>query len=76
MQEEVLWLVMRDIAQGLQLLHDAGCLHLDIKPANIFAHRHHGGSITWRIGDFGLAVLKQQWVRCSGCDWRHISGGT
>ena len=35
----------------------------DIKPGNIFLD----GTGTFQIGDFGLAVLRQQWVRPSRC---------
>ena len=43
--------------QGLAFLHQEGVLHLDVKPDNIY--RSHG---ILKLGDFGLAVLRQQWV--------------
>ena len=47
------------LAQGLDFLHNAGVLHLDIKPDNIYID----GDLRLRIGDFGVAVLRNEWVR-------------
>ena len=44
--------------QGLQFIHDAGVIHLDLKPANIFVT----GEGRFKIGDFGMASL---WPRLS-----------
>jgi len=41
------------VARGAQAIHDAGLLHLDIKPSNIFLTV----AGTPKIGDFGLARL-------------------
>ncbi|KAH6840700.1 hypothetical protein B0I37DRAFT_221595 [Chaetomium sp. MPI-CAGE-AT-0009] len=47
-----IWKILLETAQGLSAIHQAGFIHLDIKPANIF--------ITFdgylKIGDFGLAT--------------------
>ena len=51
--------VLRDVASGLAALHGAGVLHLDVKPANVYAD----GAGRLKLGDFGLAVLRHQWVR-------------
>ena len=51
--------VLRDVAGGLAALHRAGVLHLDVKPANVYAD----GAGALKLGDFGLAVLRHQWVR-------------
>lgn len=48
--EEELTLVLREVACGLEALHGAGLVHLDIKPDNIL-HRD-----CYKIADFGLAV--------------------
>lgn len=44
--------------QGLCFLHANGVLHLDVKPDNIY--RDADGVL--KLGDFGLAVLRHQWV--------------
>lgn len=44
--------------QGLRFLHENEVLHLDVKPDNIY--RDSEGIL--KLGDFGLAVLRHQWV--------------
>lgn len=39
--------------QGLMFIHDAGVIHLDVKPANIFITSEG----RFKIGDFGMASL-------------------
>lgn len=39
--------------QGLRFIHDAGIIHLDLKPANIFVT----GEGRFKIGDFGMASV-------------------
>lgn len=46
------------LLQGLQFLHANEVLHLDVKPDNIY--RDSEGVL--KLGDFGLAVLRHQWV--------------
>ncbi|KAH8820943.1 hypothetical protein F5884DRAFT_850192 [Xylogone sp. PMI_703] len=47
-----IWKILLELSQGLKHIHDAGYIHLDLKPANIF--------ITFegvlKIGDFGMAT--------------------
>jgi len=38
------------IGRGIEALHDAGILHRDLKPQNVFLHRG-----TWKVLDFGVA---------------------
>ncbi|KAI5861232.1 kinase-like protein [Durotheca rogersii] len=47
-----IWKIMLEIGKGLQHIHDAGFIHLDLKPANVFINFEG----TLKIGDFGLAV--------------------
>lgn len=56
-----IWKIMLELAQGIKSIHDAGFIHLDLKPANIF--------IDWegvlKIGDFGVA---SSWPAPPGLD--------
>jgi serine/threonine protein kinase len=45
------------IAKGLQLAHDKGIFHLDLKPANILLQRQNADEIVVKIIDFGLAKV-------------------
>ncbi|CAI4215142.1 unnamed protein product [Parascedosporium putredinis] len=47
-----LWKILYDMLLGLQEVHNADFMHLDMKPANIFI-THEG---VLKIGDFGLAA--------------------
>jgi len=47
-----IWRIMHDTASGLQHIHTAGMVHLDIKPANLLICS--SGII--KIGDFGMAA--------------------
>lgn len=51
-----LWAVADQIAQaaeGLHAAHQAGVIHLDVKPSNLFGHGH----AHVKVGDFGVAVV-------------------
>ncbi|SPN97284.1 related to protein kinase SWE1 [Cephalotrichum gorgonifer] len=56
-----IWKILHDLSLGLQEIHQAGFIHLDMKPANVL--------ITFegvlRIGDFGLAT---EWPAAKGID--------
>ncbi|KAK4162581.1 mitosis inhibitor protein kinase [Cladorrhinum sp. PSN259] len=46
------WKIMLEVAEGLAAIHDAGYIHLDIKPDNILVS--FDGSL--KIADFGMAT--------------------
>ncbi|GAM28405.1 hypothetical protein SAMD00019534_115810 [Acytostelium subglobosum LB1] len=50
--EELVWNLLLDCCLGVQHIHQANMLHLDIKPENLFISSH--GRL--KIGDFGMAV--------------------
>jgi serine/threonine-protein kinase len=56
--------LLRDVARGLADVHDAGVLHLDVKPHNVIL----GEGGTWKLVDFGVAR------RVGAADARHVMG--
>jgi len=54
--------VLRQVSNGLKVLHSCNFVHLDIKPDNILASRGPEGC--YKIADLGLAVAAMG----SGCD--------
>jgi eukaryotic-like serine/threonine-protein kinase len=44
------------LGAGLQHAHEAGVIHRDLKPLNIFGSEH-GGGVCWKILDFGISKL-------------------
>ncbi|KAI0949716.1 hypothetical protein AcW1_009242 [Taiwanofungus camphoratus] len=53
LDEGRVWRILAELSAGLHFIHDAGVIHLDLKPANIFLT----GSGRLKIGDFGMASL-------------------
>ncbi|GMF25586.1 unnamed protein product [Phytophthora fragariaefolia] len=49
--ENYAWIILKDVASGLKVLHDHDIVHLDVKPDNIFITED--GRL--KIGDFGMA---------------------
>jgi serine/threonine protein kinase len=58
MSEDELRSHARDILEGLRHIHDAGFMHLDIKPANIFLGESGGPTM---IGDFGRMLAYKEY---------------
>jgi eukaryotic-like serine/threonine-protein kinase len=50
--------VLEAIASALQLAHDRGITHRNLKPANIVAHQYQSGARVYKVIDFGLAAIK------------------
>ena len=50
--DDTIWRIMHDTTSGLQHIHAAGMVHLDIKPANLLISSN--GII--KIGDFGMTA--------------------
>ncbi|KAJ7497443.1 hypothetical protein FB451DRAFT_1120964 [Mycena latifolia] len=53
LDEARIWKIIVDLSNGLQFIHDAGVIHLDLKPSNIFVT----GEGRFKIGDFGMASM-------------------
>jgi len=47
--------ILREVLLALQLVHEQGCVHLDIKPENIFVKDN-----MFKLGDFGTATLRDE----------------
>ncbi|KAI4671838.1 uncharacterized protein J4E78_000335 [Alternaria triticimaculans] len=56
-----IWKILLELLMGLKSIHDAGYIHLDLKPANILIDFEGG----LKIADFGLA---SQWPAPAGID--------
>ena len=48
---------MAEVARGLAAAHEAGVVHRDIKPGNIFLAEQPDGAVQPKILDFGIAKL-------------------
>ncbi|KAG6885681.1 hypothetical protein C0993_011166 [Termitomyces sp. T159_Od127] len=53
LSEDRVWKILVDLSNGLRFVHDAGVIHLDLKPSNIFVT----GEGRLKIGDFGMATF-------------------
>ncbi|KAF8585991.1 kinase-like protein [Ramaria rubella] len=59
LDEARVWKICAELSDGLKFVHDAGIIHLDLKPANIFVTNEG----RFKIGDFGMASF---WPRPAG----------
>ncbi len=51
------------VARGLARAHEAGVIHRDLKPPNVFLTRRDDGSLLAKILDFGISKLQPaKWV--------------
>ncbi|KAI0769362.1 hypothetical protein BD413DRAFT_477978 [Trametes elegans] len=69
LDEARVWKIMAELSSGLRFVHDAGIIHLDLKPANIFLT----GEGRFKIGDFGMASV---WPRPTAAGEVQLIAGT
>ncbi len=50
--------IINQICAGLQVAHDAGVVHRDMKPENVFLADRPGGSPVVKILDFGISKIR------------------
>ncbi|MHC4956630.1 MAG: protein kinase domain-containing protein, partial [Planctomycetota bacterium] len=59
--EELCWHIAREIAQGLQAIHEAGAVHRDLKPANVLITSDQ----VVKLMDLGAAQVEDASIRLS-----------
>ncbi len=58
-----------DICRGLEICHENGILHLDVKPDNIFVNDRLCSRVLFKLGDFGASrelILTQEQMTAQG----------
>eukprot|EP00879_Flechtneria_rotunda_P023965 GHRR01025385.1.p1 GENE.GHRR01025385.1~~GHRR01025385.1.p1 ORF type:complete len:138 (+),score=36.73 GHRR01025385.1:589-1002(+) len=68
--------LLKQMASALDHMHKRGIVHLDLKPDNIYCSKdnHNGGAGGYKLGDFGLATLKNGHWRVQEGDSRCVLG--
>lgn len=57
--------VVRQVGRTLNIAHEKGVIHRDMKPENIMFRRDENGDIQVKIIDFGIAKIKDSMVAAS-----------
>jgi len=57
LSESVVRIVMRQLVEGVQVLHTSNIIHRDLKPENVLMVRRDPENIDIKIADFGLATF-------------------
>ncbi len=58
--------VLREVARAIQAAHEAGVLHRDVKPDNIFLLGQPGEPYGVKLVDFGFARLRDSTITATG----------
>jgi len=67
---------IRQAAHALGEMHDAGIVHRDVKPSNLFLEQGADGTRKVKLLDFGVAALRQPVSRDSGLTFSEAFIGT
>jgi serine/threonine-protein kinase len=67
---------VRQAAHALGEMHDAGIIHRDVKPSNLFLEQSADGTRKVKLLDFGVAALRQPVSRDSGLTFSEAFIGT
>jgi len=57
LSESMVRIIMRQLVEGVQVLHRANIIHRDLKPENVLMVRKDPENIDIKIADFGLATF-------------------
>jgi eukaryotic-like serine/threonine-protein kinase len=67
---------IQQAAHALGEMHDAGIIHRDVKPSNLFLEKGADGAHKVKLLDFGVAALRQPVSRDSGITFSEAFIGT